>query len=64
MLQASSPGYGVERETFLLLRLLGCGALLLGSACSQGESAREEQAMKAAIPQRLQPDGTVKTASP
>jgi biotin carboxyl carrier protein len=44
----------------LTLSLLGHALLLLCSGCAQSESAREEQAMKAAIPQRLQPDGTIK----
>ena len=42
------------------MKLLRYAALLLCWACARSESAREDQAMKAAIPQRLQPDGTIK----
>lgn len=41
-------------------RLIAGIAALAFAACSESESAREEQAMKAAVPKRVQPDGTIK----
>ncbi|HET9598492.1 MAG TPA: HlyD family efflux transporter periplasmic adaptor subunit [Anaeromyxobacteraceae bacterium] len=46
-----------HRAAVLHLLLAPCA---LACACAQTDGAREEQAVKAAVPQRLQPDGTVK----
>ena len=42
----------------LCLLVLIAAAVCTG--CAEDESAREEQAMKAAVPRRVQPDGTIK----
>jgi membrane fusion protein, multidrug efflux system len=46
-----------HRAAVLHLVLAPCA---LACACADIDSAREEQALKTAVPQRLQPDGTVK----
>jgi membrane fusion protein, heavy metal efflux system len=54
---------GVRRRA-AALHLVVCAACVLPCACARTDDAREEEALKAAVPLRLQPDGTVKISEP